>query len=118
MVGHSADPSVQEFAQKLAADHTKGNADLASVAQGKGVTLPEDTTGSAKVKPMSDKAYISSEVQNHRKAIELFETEASLGLDASMRSFASKTLPTLQEHLKMAKMMQSTASTSSSKHSH
>jgi putative membrane protein len=42
-------------------------------------------------------------VRDHETDIALFRHEANEGKDASMKSFATETLPTLQDHLKMAR---------------
>jgi len=44
-------------------------------------------------------------VKDHEKAVQLFSTEAQEGKDADIKAFASKTLPTLQEHLQMARQL-------------
>jgi putative membrane protein len=44
-------------------------------------------------------------VTDHEKAVKLFMTEANEGRDADIKAFASKTLPTLQEHLQMARQL-------------
>jgi predicted outer membrane protein len=41
-------------------------------------------------------------VQAHKDAVTLFQNEAKNGKDGEARAWAEKTLPTLQEHLKMA----------------
>ncbi len=38
-----------------------------------------------------------------RKGVSDFEKEANQGADADVKNFAAKTLPTLQEHLRMAR---------------
>jgi putative membrane protein len=42
-------------------------------------------------------------VKDHEEDIAEFEKEARSGKDADLKAFAEKTLPTLKEHLKMAK---------------
>jgi putative membrane protein len=49
-----------------------------------------------------DKAYIRQEVQDHEKAVSLFEKEAKSGQDAQLKNFAETTLTTLKDHLKQA----------------
>ena len=44
-------------------------------------------------------------VADHKATIALFETEAKSGGDADLKAFAAKTLPALQEHLKMAQAL-------------
>jgi putative membrane protein len=41
-------------------------------------------------------------VEAHKQAVSLFQREAKSGKDSDARAWAEKTLPTLQEHLKMA----------------
>ena len=42
------------------------------------------------------------QVSAHKEAVSLFERYAKDGDNPELKSFASKTLPHLQEHLKMA----------------
>jgi putative membrane protein len=48
------------------------------------------------------KAYEDMQVSAHKDAVSLFERYAKGGDNADLRAFAAKTLPHLQEHLKMA----------------
>jgi putative membrane protein len=50
-----------------------------------------------------DHAFMKHMVSDHQEAIALFEREAKDGKDPELKDFASKTLPTLREHLKMAR---------------
>jgi len=95
-------------------DHSKAGEELKSVAVKSGVTVP--TTSSAEQKQAAqklarlkgadfDNAYAAQMVKDHEGAVALFENEASSGSDADLKAFAGKTLPTLQEHLKMAKAL-------------
>jgi putative membrane protein len=49
-----------------------------------------------------DKAYMDDMVKDHKKDVAEFRKEANGGKDSDIKGFASKTLPTLEEHLKMA----------------
>ncbi len=56
-----------------------------------------------------DKEYISMMVSDHEEDIEMFNKEAqSTKDDADVRSFASSTLPKLEEHLQKAQQLAST----------
>jgi putative membrane protein len=44
-------------------------------------------------------------VKDHEKAVKLFSKESSSGKDAELKAFATKTLPTLQHHLEMARQL-------------
>jgi putative membrane protein len=110
-------PKVKEFGQKMIDDHTKANNDLMSIAQKKNLTVSSKLTAKdqALVNRLSglsgdafDKAYIGAMVKEHETDIAEFEREANSGKDDDFKSFASKTLPTLKEHLQMAKDAAST----------
>ena len=115
-------PTVKALAERLQKDHSQANQELSTLAQQKGVTLPathERKPASAKLDKLDgaafDRAYSNLMVQNHTNSIALFERE-SKSKDADLRAFAEKTLPTLREHLRMAKEAQSgTTSTSGTK---
>ena len=46
-------------------------------------------------------------VEDHEKDVELFEQQAESGEDPDLRTFAEGALPTLREHLELAKQVQS-----------
>lgn len=50
-----------------------------------------------------DREYMRQMVKDHEKAVSLFQKEASKGDDAEVKAWAAKTLPALQEHLRMAR---------------
>lgn len=105
---------VKAFGQKMVDDHGKANDELKSIASSKNITLPDETTVKNKHKAMLDrleklsgaafdKAYMSDMVKDHVTDVAAFEHEAKSGKDAELKAFASKTLPTLKEHLKLAR---------------
>jgi len=111
---HASSPAVKAFGQKMVDDHTKAYDELAQVASGKGVMVPTEPTGAQKRTaarlaklsgPQFDKEFAAVMVSDHKKAIALFQHEATNGRDADLKALASKTLPTLQEHLKMAQQL-------------
>lgn len=109
-----ASDAVKQFGQRMVDDHTKANDELKQWAATAGVTLPTalDAKHQALVARMSglsgaafDKAYAKEMVKDHTKAVQLFQREADRGTDAGLKSFASSKLPTLQEHLQMARSL-------------
>lgn len=103
--------AVKQFGGHMVTDHTKANDELKALAAKKSVDLPAEPTpaqkaDAAKLQAMSgnafDDAFMKQMVADHKKTIALFEKEASSGSDADTKAFASKTLPTLKSHLKMA----------------
>jgi putative membrane protein len=108
---NAAHDDVKQFAQRMVDDHSRAADELKGLASTKNVTLP--TTLDAKHKAMQDKlskmkgaafdrAYMAHMVTAHRQAVALFQKEATGGKDAEAKAWAAKTLPTLQEHLKLA----------------
>ena len=102
---------VRKFAQRMIADHTKANEELKGLASKKGAKLPAELDQKhqamqQKLEKMKgdefDRAYMMHMVQAHKESVTLFQNEAKNGKDADARAWAEKTLPTLQEHLKMA----------------
>lgn len=106
---------VKSFASMMVMDHRKGNDELKTAATAKNITLPaaigEDhqdmlTKLSQKTGKDFDKEYIDMMVKGHKKAIDLFEKEASDGKDSVLRTWANNMLPALRQHLDSAKTIQ------------
>jgi putative membrane protein len=102
---------VKDMAQRMIADHSKANEKLASLASQAGLSAPtapdaKQKAEATKLKTLSgaafDRAYVKDEIQDHKETIALFQKEAKSGQDPQLKQFASQTLPTLQQHLKMA----------------
>ena len=51
------------------------------------------------------KEYESMQVSAHKDAVSLFERYSKSGDNTDLKAFAAKTLPHLQEHLKMAQAL-------------
>jgi putative membrane protein len=103
---------VKTFGSRMVTDHSKANDELKQLATTKGLTLPADAGAenqktsdelSKKSGKDFDKAYMKDMVEDHEKDVKEFEKAAKDAKDADLKSWASKTLPTLQDHLKMAK---------------
>ena len=111
-VANATSSDVKQFAQRMVDDHSKANDELKALAAQKNVTLPAQLD--AKHKAVVDKlakqkgaafdaAYMSEMVNDHNTDVALFQKESKSGKDAETKAWAAKTLPTLQEHQKMAK---------------
>lgn len=103
--GQSAD--VKKIGSRMVADHTKVNSELMSLASTKGVKLDTRHKMDKMDAANFDQMYVEQMVKDHEKDISEFETEAKSGMDPDLKSFASKNLPTLKDHLKMVKAAQS-----------
>jgi len=102
---------VKQFAERMIADHTKVGEELAALASSKGYTPPAEPSlvQKAKLKTLDmtddsfDKMYASQiGVSAHEDAVKLFQDAANGAKDPDIKAFAARTLPSLQEHLKMA----------------
>lgn len=107
-VEHSSDPRVRSFAQQLVSDHEKSNAELSDLAGRKGVSLPQDEND-RNFKSMSDKTgldfdktFVGHMVDEHQDDIDLCDAASRKSDDAEVAAFASKQLPILQEHHRIA----------------
>lgn len=107
--GNSA--GVREFGQMMVTEHGQAQTDLQNVASGIGVTLPDtvDAEHQALMVRLNsltgysfDTAYINSQVKDHQKTLNIFQTEISNGNNTSVRNYASTYLPHIQMHYQKA----------------
>jgi putative membrane protein len=103
---------VKKFAQHMIEGHTKANKQLLKLADSKRLApAPSaDPMHMAELRQLAalngeafDRAYMQGQVKDHVEAVALFEQEAKSGSDPAIKEWAAKTLPTLKEHLKMAR---------------
>jgi putative membrane protein len=102
---------VKDFGKKMVDDHSKANDELKQFASQKGVSLSsglnaKDKGTKARLERLKgtqfDQAYMKDRVTDHKKEVAEFEKESKSAIDPDVKSWARKTLPTLQEHLKIA----------------
>ncbi len=102
---------VKQFGSRMVDDHSKANAELTQLAGSKGITLPTDLDAKhkselAKMQKLSgaqfDRAYMDGMVKDHKEDVADFRKESTSGKDSDIKAFAAKTLPTLEDHMKMA----------------
>ena len=102
------------FANMMVQDHTKAGNELKPIAAQKNVDLPMDMD--AEHKTLQDQMnnlsgeqlqqqYAQQMVTDHEKTVAVFQSEIQNGQDADVKAFAQKTLPTIQEHLDMARKL-------------
>jgi putative membrane protein len=103
---------VKKFAKRMAEDHGKASTELTGLAREKGVALPADVAPEHKVAlgrlaalsgKAFDRAYAVAMVEAHQKDVGDFESEAARGEDPDVKAWASRMLPALRMHLKMAR---------------
>lgn len=107
----STNAEVKSFADRMVQDHTAANSQLTAVAKSLGVEVPaaldsEHQRMRDKLQTLHGKAfdeqYMRDMVADHDKAVKLFKQEQRSGHNDELKQFAQKTLPTLEQHQKMA----------------
>jgi len=103
---------VKQFGQRMVDDHSKAGDDLKGIAAKDNLILPSelDARHKAIVDRFSnlsgtafDRVYMRDMVKDHQTDVADFQREANSGSNADLKTFATKTLPTLQEHLRIAR---------------
>jgi putative membrane protein len=105
---------VKSFGQHMVDDHTKAGEGLKAAASGSGLNVPTEPSSAQQSTAAAlaeldgaafDKKFAAIMVKDHEEAVSLFDEEAKTGKDPELKAFAAKTLPTLKDHLKMAKAL-------------
>lgn len=108
---NAASADVKQFGDRMVTDHGKANDELKQWASQKSVTLPTELDAKhkaihdrlAKLNGAAfDKAYMENMVSDHKQDVAKFRKESTSAHDADLKAWAGKTLPTLEDHLKMA----------------
>jgi putative membrane protein len=101
---------VKNIASRTVADHTRINKELTALANRKGVTF---STGGVKAQNLGsgnfDALYLKWLDERHKMDIAAFERQAKSGDDSELKSWASKTVPTLKQHLSMVQQAEKQA---------
>jgi putative membrane protein len=101
----------KSFGTMMVQDHTKAANELKDLAAAKGVPLPDapDTKQRAQIDAIGkldgkafDAAFKKQMVADHQSTVADFQKASKSARDNDVKAWAQKTLPTLQEHLKMA----------------
>jgi putative membrane protein len=111
---------VKNFGQRMVNDHTKADEQLKTAVADNNMPIPaqmnaKDRAAYSKLSQLSgaafDRAYARDMVRDHEADIAAFRHEADDGKVPSIKSFAAQTLPTLEDHLKLAREALQTVST-------
>jgi putative membrane protein len=108
----TGDEVVKRFADRMVTDHRKANDQLTGIAGNSNIPLPskldpdrqqirddlEKLNGA-----QFDLAYISAQIVDHQKTAQLLAWEIGNGQNAELQRFAAQVLPTVLEHLEMAR---------------
>jgi len=106
--------TIRKFAQALSDDHARAEKELSALFARKQMPpeqkLAEDFQHSlqrlAELKGGAfDAAFKAEVIEDHERAIALFEKQAAQGTDPDLKAFAERRLPQLQDHLAMARLL-------------
>lgn len=104
--------AVRSFAQQMIDDHTAATQQLLAAAEQEGLAQPELRLTPRHSQLLAqlqqaqdaefDELYTTLQVQAHQEAVTLHSNYAEAGEEGAVRSFATETLPVLEQHLTMA----------------
>ncbi len=103
---------LKAFAQRIIVDHAAANIELLALAGRKRIPVPKklDTKQQEALTRLSKlngvefyRAYATQMVKDYQKAVELFRDESERGKDADLKAYATKILPVLEVHLRLAR---------------
>ncbi|HYE20175.1 MAG TPA: DUF4142 domain-containing protein [Tepidisphaeraceae bacterium] len=110
----ASDPRVRQYAQMMVTDHTKQNAELARLAQAKGMDVPArpdeaHAKTAATLRQLSgqrfDREYMSEMVADHAKLLSKMQDKAASATDPEIRAWAAAQVPILRSHLDHARQI-------------
>lgn len=116
---------VRQFGRRIADDQSQTAEQLKSIAQSKGVPLPDslDTKHRKEVERLQklsgvqfDQAYMKLMLEDHQRDIRDFRKTAQQGSDPNVKSFASSSLPRLHDHLAMVRVAEKSVKVSDRTH--
>jgi len=114
------DSGVKTYAQEMIDDHGKLSQRLKRIAARGNVTIPAalDAKHQARLDKLAklsgdefDRAFIHDQIVNHERSLRSFEQELQNGSDPGLRTLASRTMPTMRQHLQAAKDLEKTLKT-------
>jgi len=113
--GRAGHDSVKAFANRMVDDHGDANGKLKDAAEKSRIPLPDGPDPDHKKLRADlekldgtafDRAYMQAQIVDHQKTVQLLIWEIGSGEDADIQGFAKRTLPTVLEHLQMARDIQ------------
>jgi putative membrane protein len=109
---NASSQAVKDFGKKMETDHSQAGEELKAIAQKNNVQLPSEMERKHKltVEKLSklngdefDKKYMQDMVKDHKMDVAKFKKASKKVKDPELKQFVDKTLPTLEQHLELAK---------------
>jgi len=109
---NSSNAEVKKFGQRMVDDHSAANRELTTLAARKKFQVADEMDKehqdlASKLEKMQgsefDRAFMNAMVKDHEAAVSLFTAKSKDAKDEDLKAFASKTLPTLKDHLDQAR---------------
>ena len=103
--------TIKDFAGRMVEDHTQLDNELKSWAKANNVTLPTtmssaDESEHSKLAGLSannfDKQYLETMLSDHQRDIQKVQQEAEHVTNPQVKELANRTLPVLEDHLRLA----------------
>jgi len=112
----------KKFAERMVIDHTGTSKELKAMVTGGGVKAEVPTILETSYQKKLDKLreakpadfageYTTMQISAHKDTVSLFERYSKSGDDPKLKDWASKTLPTMRHHLKMAEALKNSKAT-------
>jgi len=111
-IAKGSSSKVRDFAQRIVVDHQETSAELKELATRIGIPTPAglDAEHQATLEKLESKsgkefdaAYSEEMATGHQDAVALFrQASVATGMEQSLQAFAKDTLPTLEEHSRLA----------------
>lgn len=109
----SSAQKVKDYGRQMLKEHAKLTAELRAIAAKAGLQAPDETPDPATMTKLSgltgtdlDKAYVEAvALQAHADMVTLFATHAEKARNPALKSWAKRSLVTLQRHLNMGQKL-------------
>ena len=120
----ASNPAVKDFGQRMVTDHSQAYDQLKPIASKDKLAMPSSMTAKDKALynrlaklsgSQFDRNYMQAMVKDHKMDVSEFQHESQSAQNPDVRSYASNTLPVLQQHLQLAESTNAKVSSSASK---
>jgi len=110
-LSRSPNRTVRQFVQRLIRDHSRELAQLSTLANRLGISLPDDPDDdqseqleqlSGLIGPTFQRAFLRAEIRDHMSDLRDFTEQSFEGRNATVRAFATNQIPEVSEHIEEA----------------